>query len=84
MSPIVTLVYGERLYHRVDDPVKKRWVMAMIMVFVGIAVFQIINDLVETDKVGTFFFLAMAVLSRWSSDAMGQKLKNRRVPSTSR
>ena len=65
---ITVLVYGEGLYHRLDDPVKKRWVLALLMCYVGIAVFQIINDLVETDKIGTFFFLCMAVLSRWDSD----------------
>jgi O-antigen ligase len=65
---ITVMVYGERLYHKLDDPVKKRWVMAVLMCYVAIAVFQIINDLVETDKIGTFFFLCMAVLSRWGSD----------------
>jgi len=81
---VVTLVQGERLYHDTEDPVRRRWIMGMIMCFVAIAVFQIINDLIETDKIGTFFFVAMAVLSRWSSDLKDQKSKNRLVPSTSR
>lgn len=62
------LLYGEKLYHRTADPDRKTWIMSLMMIFVGIAVFQIINDLVETDKIGAFFFLSMAVLSRWDAE----------------
>jgi O-antigen ligase len=65
---VVALLTGEKLYHRSTDPVRRRWVMALMMCFVAIATFQIINDLVENDKIGAFFFLCLAVFSRWSSD----------------
>ena len=34
--------------------------MAATLSFVVIAILQLINDLLEADKVGPFFFLAMA------------------------
>ena len=55
------LVYLESLYHRLKDR-NDRWIlMTTIMVFVVILLFQLINDMIETDKMGPFFFLCLAM-----------------------
>lgn len=56
------LIRGETLYHRTRDAGRRRIVLMVILSTVVIDAFLIINDLVETDKVGSFFFLAMAIL----------------------
>lgn len=56
------LIRGETLYHRIRDAGRRRIVLMVILSTVVIDAFLIINDLVETDKVGSFFFLAMAIL----------------------
>ena len=56
------LIRGEIIYHRVQDPGRRRIVLMVLLTTVVIDSFLIINDLVETDKVGSFFFLAMAIL----------------------
>jgi O-antigen ligase len=68
---MVTLVYGERIYHQTKDGIDKHWVMACTLSYFIILALLLINDMIETDKVGTFFFLNMAFL-------INQDLKNRR------
>lgn len=59
---VVVLVMGERLYHRTQDVRRKALVLTALSSLVVIHLMQTMNDLVETDKVGPFFFLAMALL----------------------
>ncbi len=56
------LIIGERIYHQTKDPRWKSVVMGALLCLVIIDAFQIINDMLETDKMGPFFFIAMALL----------------------
>lgn len=56
------LLFGERIYHRTRDPFRKQWVMAITLGAIVIDSLLLINDMVETDKVGSFFFFFMAML----------------------
>ncbi|MCB9282537.1 MAG: O-antigen ligase family protein [Lewinellaceae bacterium] len=58
------LLLGERVYHRTRDPFRKHWVMAITLGAIVIDALLLINDMVETDKVGSFFFFFMAILVR--------------------
>ena len=68
------LLKGESIYHQTTDPNRKRLVMMVMMTTVIIDGLLLMNDLVETDKIGSFFFLCMAVLvnvdlqNRWTVD----------------
>lgn len=57
-----SLIYGERIYHETKDPMRKYFVMASLLCMVVIDAFQIINDMLETDKMGPFFFITLAIL----------------------
>jgi O-antigen ligase len=57
-----TLIRGETVYHQTKDPGRKRIVMMLLLCLVVIDAFLIINDMIETDKAGTYFFLCMAIL----------------------
>lgn len=56
------LLYGENLYHRLPDKRSRQAVMMLLLSFTTILILCIINDLIETDKIGSFFFLIMAML----------------------
>ncbi len=56
------LIKGEHIYHQTKDPTRKGLVMVFLMTMVIINSLLIINDMVETDKVGPFFFVCLAVL----------------------
>jgi hypothetical protein len=56
------LLKGEIIYHRTTDPARRRIVMTVMLTTVIIDALLLVNDMVETDKVGSFFFLCMAVL----------------------
>ena len=57
-----TLIRGERIYHQTVDEDDKRIIMTLLAVIIIIDAFLLINDMIETDKVGTFFFICMAIL----------------------
>lgn len=59
---LTVLLKGEQLYHQVATPDKRRLVLMTLLSLVIIFSLLLINDLVETDKVGTFFFMGMAIL----------------------
>ena len=66
------LIRGEHIYHQSPTQERKRMVMTLLLSLVIIYSFLIINDLIETDKAGSFFFLCIAVLINFD-------LKNKRA-----
>lgn len=60
---IAFFIHGERLYHAlVDYPERQSIVLTVVLSMTTITAFLLINDLVETDKVGSFFFINLALL----------------------
>lgn len=59
----VSLLFGERHYHKIGDPFYKGIVAAAYSSFIIILSLLIVNDLIEADKVGTFFFIWAAFLT---------------------
>ena len=58
----IVLLNGERVYHNTKSESRKRVVMIAILTTVVIDGLLLMNDMVETDKVGSFFFLCMALI----------------------
>lgn len=56
------LIYGENIYHQTKNPQRRKIVMALLLSIIIIDAFLLINDMVETDKIGSFFFMNMAML----------------------
>lgn len=56
------LIKGEQIYHETKEPIRKGIAMSAILSLVVIDTFLLINDLIETDKIGPFFFLSAALL----------------------
>jgi O-antigen ligase len=68
------MIYGERIYHSTNNYMDKRLVMASCLSIIVVATLILINDMIETDKVGSFFFMAIATI-------VNVDLKNQRKPS---
>ena len=71
------LIYSEKLYHEVKDKDLKHIVMSMLLVYVVILAFLLMNDMIETDKVGSLFFFSMAMLilvQRWDKQKKNAEL----------
>ncbi|QIX62931.1 O-antigen ligase family protein [Hymenobacter sp. BT18] len=58
------LLLVERLYHRSARPEHRRLVLAAGLSFFIIVFHLLLNELVEVDKIGSFFFIALAALMR--------------------
>lgn len=61
------LLYAEQVYHKLVDRHEKNLVMAAGICFFVIAVVILINDLLEADKIGPFFFLSASIIVFFSS-----------------
>ncbi|HUR30056.1 MAG TPA: O-antigen ligase family protein [Saprospiraceae bacterium] len=59
---IVVLLYGENLYHRLPPGPKKQLLMAALVSFCCNLFVLTLNDMVETDKLGSFFFFSIAIV----------------------
>ena len=68
------LIMGERVFHESSDPIRKSIVMGILLSLVVINAFLLINDMIETDKMGSFFFIGLAVLI--NADLANRKLKD--------
>jgi O-antigen ligase len=60
---LYTLILGERVYHESGNNInRKALVMGLMLMLTVIDAFLLMNDMIETDKVGSFFFFSMAIL----------------------
>jgi O-antigen ligase len=60
---LYTLILGERVYHESGNNInRKALVMGLMLMLTVIDAFLLMNDMIETDKVGSFFFFNMAIL----------------------
>jgi O-antigen ligase len=57
-----TIIYGEQVYHRSKTRIRKDLVMSAILSTIVIDAFLLINDMIETDKIGSFFFFNIAII----------------------
>jgi O-antigen ligase len=58
-------IYGEKLYHRMTTPEDKRIVITLLLVIMMVYVNLLLSDLLESDKVGPFYFMSIALLAAW-------------------
>jgi O-antigen ligase len=72
------LLYSERLYHRIEDPTRRRMLLSAVLCFSLINLLMLMNDFVETDKIGGLFFISMAMIVRLGErqDVSGQDLQD--------
>ena len=63
--------YAQKVYNETENRQEKLYVMAIALSLTIIYVNTFLSDLIETDKVGTFFFMNIALL-------VGQDLLNKR------
>jgi O-antigen ligase len=56
------LLRGQDIYHKTTDKKQRDLVMAVLLSSIIIDAFLLMNDMIETDKLGSFFFLNMAIL----------------------
>ena len=56
------LIYAEKAYHLLKKSSEKLLVMAAAICFALIDIIILINDLLEADKVGPFYFLSAAII----------------------
>lgn len=56
------IIYAEKAYHRLKSYSDKQLVMAAAICFVLIDIVILINDLLEADKVGPFYFLSASII----------------------
>jgi O-antigen ligase len=59
---VSVLLYGEQIYHRMVPGPERQLLMAMLISFCCGLFILTLNDTVETDKLGTFFLLSIAVV----------------------
>jgi O-antigen ligase len=58
----MALLYGQRVYHQCRLAWHKRTVMSALLCFALIVMLMLMNDFVETDKIGSMFFICLALI----------------------
>jgi uncharacterized membrane protein len=56
------LYYAQWLYHRIQDVFYKTVSITIGVILVMITAVNFLSDLIETDKIGSLFFLCLSVL----------------------
>ena len=60
---LVIFAYGEKLYHRIEKKEDKQLVLYLLLMMAMIYVNLLLSDMLESDKVGPFFFIGLALLA---------------------
>ena len=58
----ITFSKGEKIYHKQKTKMGKHVVMMALLSLIMVYSLLIMNDMIETDKVGSFYFLSLALL----------------------
>ncbi|MEZ4948631.1 MAG: O-antigen ligase family protein [Saprospiraceae bacterium] len=58
----LVFIKGENVYHQTSNPDRKKIVMMALLSLVTMSGLLLINDMVETDKLGPFFFITFAII----------------------
>jgi O-antigen ligase len=70
MTLLLTVLFkAEQLYHSTKDLFVKKWIFSVTLVLVAIVCLNLINDLIEAVKIGSFFFLVCGIISTYSMRA---------------
>jgi O-antigen ligase len=56
------MAQGQRIYHRLKTPWRKKVLLSALLCFVLIVLLMLMNDFVETDKIGSLFFMSLALM----------------------
>lgn len=59
----VIFIYGEKVYHRIENKDDKKIALTLLLVLAMVYVNLLLSDLLESDKVGPFFFICIALLA---------------------
>lgn len=59
---VVVMLKGERVYHQTKTLQRRVALLSAVLCFVLINILMLMNDFVETDKIGSLFFLSAAIL----------------------
>lgn len=59
---IVSLFSGQRIYYETTDALSKHIVLSVLLCLIIINAMNLINDLLESDKVGAYYFTCLAIL----------------------
>ena len=71
------LIMAERAYHTLKRVELKSLVMAAALSLISIDLLLLINDLLEADKVGSYYYLSIAIIALCSLTAMSQSNKSK-------
>lgn len=63
----VTLFYSQNLINQLKGQPERNLILALVSSLLIIIAFLTINDLVETDKVGPFFFISLSLIASFSA-----------------
>lgn len=55
-------IHAQRIWHETTDPRRKDVVMSAIMMLVVNYAFNLMNDFIESDELGSFYFISIAML----------------------
>jgi len=59
---LFTFIYGERIYFQTQDKLHREFVAALLLSLTAILIQTMLSDLIETDKIGSFFYACIAML----------------------
>lgn len=76
MLSIVIFLRGESLYFSETNPEQKQLILVYLCSFAVIYINLLLSDLVETDKIGSLYFLFMGLLARTDLVQKRKLLKN--------
>ncbi len=59
---VVVMLKGERIFHQTKETWRRRVLVASLLCFTLTLLLMLMNDFVETDKIGSLFFMSAAIL----------------------
>lgn len=68
-----SVIYGEYIYVKMNNSADRHAVMVLLLVMFSIIINLLLSDMLETDKVGPFFFMDLALLALFDLKVLSMK-----------
>jgi len=70
-------IYGEQIYFKMSSRENKRAVIILLLVMFSIIINLLLSDMLESDKVGPFFFMVISLLVLFDTGALSMKTESK-------
>ncbi len=76
ISSLAIFFYGQKAYAQATDPYHRKVIMTVMLALVCVYVNLLLSDMIETDKVGSLYYMCISILVVFALKVRGKRIQD--------